>query len=154
MKIQMITDSWKMKKDGSQNWIQARVPGSIYSNLLQCGELKNPYVGENQYEVFEKSFDNYVFAADMIVHSSMLDSDRLFLRFDGIDTVSTIILNGMEIGKTNNMHRSWEYEVKTLLREGINTMEVRLQSPLQYIQEKQKEHPLWGLLLRFRDTAI
>ena len=44
-----LNENWSMRKSGDTKWRPASIPGSVYSNLLEQGEMKNPYYGENQY---------------------------------------------------------------------------------------------------------
>ena len=51
--------------------------------------------------------------------------DWAVLRFEGLDTFATILLNGEEIGRTANMFIAHEFEVGSRLRVGVNHLEVR-----------------------------
>ena len=44
------------------------------------------------------------------------DFSSIFLRFEGLDTVADVYLNGELLGQPLNMHRVWEYEVQSLLK--------------------------------------
>ena len=39
----------------------------------------------------------------------------------GLDTVATVELNGRVLGRTQNMHRGYRFDVRELLRDGDNT---------------------------------
>ena len=51
---------------------------------------------------------------------------RLAIEFDGIDTVSNITLNGVALGMTANQHRSFRFDVSTIMRNTGNTLVVEL----------------------------
>jgi beta-mannosidase len=47
------------------------------------------------------------------------------LQFDGLDTFATILLNGKQVGVTDNMFIPHEFEVSNWLKPGTNAIEVR-----------------------------
>lgn len=145
MEIQNLNGRWRMRQQGETEWLDAQIPGSVYSNLLELQKIPDPYYRENQDEVCVLSQNDYVFEREFDVSAGMFRHDLLFLRFDGLDTLADIWLNGECIGHADNMHRVWEYEVKQRLKEGKNTLSVQFASPIRYITQKQEEYPLWGV---------
>ena len=75
---------------------------------------------------------------------SILDCTHQILRFEGIDTLSEVRLNGVVLGRTNNMHITWEFDVRGILRPGKNTLEVTVFSPTRFIREADKQYHLGG----------
>ena len=75
----------------------------------------------------------------------MLSCSKVILRCEGLDTLTDIRINGQLIASTNNMHRTYEFDVKDVLKEGENDIHITLYSPTQYISKKHKETPLWGV---------
>lgn len=61
-----------------------------------------------------------------------------------MDTLADIRLNGTHLGRAENMHRVWEYDVKGLLRPE-NTVEVHFESPMRAAHEAAAKYPLWGV---------
>ena len=76
------------------------------------------------------------------VSAALLAEDRVFLVCDGLDTLATVSLNGQELGKTDNMSRRYEWEVKSLLRAGENQIVVDFDSPIRYCAEQQAKRPM------------
>src|SRR5699024_3693272 len=64
--------------------------------------------------------------------------ERVDLVLDGLDTVTTIALNGRELGDTANMHRSYRFDVRHALEQGTNTLVVSFRSALEYAEEQQE----------------
>lgn len=65
--------------------------------------------------------------------SSVHDHSRVILIFFGIDTISTIRLNGQVLGRTDNMFVRYQYDVKdALLASGeMNSLVVDIENPIQ-----------------------
>jgi len=47
---------------------------------------------------------------DQILHALHREKEKAILVFEGVDTISTISLNGVTIGKTDNMFRRYVNE--------------------------------------------
>ena len=139
-----LNGQWKMRKS-EETWIDAKVPGSVYSNLLEAGLIDDPFWRENEYDAEKISLDDYEFEKSFIVDKEILDSDRVILHFDGIDTLAEIMLNGKLLGNSNNMHRTLEYDIKDSIKPGENTLLLKFSSPIKFILEKHMERPLWGV---------
>ncbi len=100
---------------GDEDWLEARVPGDVHLDLTRHGLLPDPYYGLNfrkHYWVEEKEWwyrrrfrapkEGYV---------------RAFLVFEGVDTLCTAWLNGVELGSHGNMFTPWRIDVTGLLEE-------------------------------------
>ena len=140
-----LNENWSMRKSGDTKWRPASIPGSVYSNLLEQGEMKNPYYGENQYEVCEISRNDFEFACYFKVTEDIIAQEKNFLQFDGLDTLVDIYLNGQKLGRADNMHRTWRYDVTGAINTELNELKLYFYSPIRYIEEKQAERPLWGV---------
>lgn len=91
----------------------AKVPGCFEYNLYLIGKAPDPCFSDNIYE-FRKyeSYHQWYFTS--------FDSEfgHGVLRFDGIDTVADIIVNGKIVGKADNMFIPHEYEADGLKSTG------------------------------------
>ena len=110
--------------------IPAQVPGSIHTDLLAAGLIPDPYLDEN-----EKTL-SWIGLADWTYRTTIdgVDPDadeRHDLVFDGVDTVASIRLNGVEIASVQNMHRPHRIDVTSALRAGENELEVAFRSPIR-----------------------
>ena len=74
----------------------------------------------------------------------MLDCPCQVLRFEGVDTVADIRLNGVLLAHVENMHRTFEFDVAGILKPGENWLEVKLYSPTRWIREKYAQSPADG----------
>ncbi len=142
--VQQLDGEWTLKGDNGSE-IKAAVPCSVYDCLIRAGRLPDPYFGDNQYAAESLSDGNYVFELNFYADKDILACDRIYLRFYGIDTLAEIELNGAVVGKAENMHRTYEYDVKEAISGGSNILRVKLFSPLAYIRSAQAAKPAWGV---------
>jgi beta-mannosidase len=80
------------------------------------------------------------------VPEDFLKMQHQLLRCDGLDTLATITVNGHQVARTDNMFRTWEFNVRQWLKPGANSIEVVFDSVLPYIADKEKERhlPTWN----------
>ena len=131
----ILNQGWRMHKAGDAEFVPASVPGSVYSCLLAAGKMEDPFWRDNEMKALRIMDDDYEFVTEFDVDKNTLKCDAVILRFDGVDTVADITLNGEVIGSVKNMHRTFEFEVKDLLKAEGNELKVYFHSPNKYIAE-------------------
>lgn len=92
------------------------------------------------FHLMEKDFE---YKRSFTITESDLTSDAIILHCEGIDTLSHVYLNGKKVADTDNMHRTWEWEVKKLLQPGENEIAVLFDSPLKYVAAENEKRPCW-----------
>jgi beta-mannosidase len=140
-----LNGKWRVRCTTEDYEIEANVPGSVMNDLLSQGMMDDPFYRDNEDEALVIASKDYQYEREFEVAEDFLREDSIRVQFDGLDTLAEIHLNGHLLANTNNMHRTYEFEVKHLLKAGVNKISVLLKSPVNYILEKQKETPLWGV---------
>lgn len=136
MKKQWIHNGWQMCCLKDQEWMEATVPGDVYSDLLANGKMEDPFFKDNEYQAKALMEEEYEYRTEFEFSEKEFENARkIFLHFDGIDTLADVYLNEKHLGETISMHRIWEFSVKELLKEGKNQLRVVLHSPLKYMAE-------------------
>ncbi|MFE5337916.1 glycoside hydrolase family 2 protein [Isoptericola sp. NPDC056573] len=109
--------------------VPATVPGTVHTDLLAAGLIPDPYLDDHE------ALLKWVSACDWEYRTTIAwqpdGHDRQDLVFDGLDTVATITLNGVEVARTANQHRRYRWDVSALLRPGANELAVRFASPVR-----------------------
>lgn len=134
MIFQTLNGNWTMNEKGSEAFIDAKVPGSVLSALLVQHRIQDPYFGTNEYSIKEIFRSDYYFTREFEVLPELLEQERIRLCCKGIDTLSRIYINNVLVGHTENMHRTYNFEVKSLLSAGVNVITIEILSPLNYIE--------------------
>ncbi len=137
-----LNGKWKMKQTDKATWIDARVPGSVYSDLLTAGQMEDPFYRENEYDALEISKNDFEYFREFQVNSLVLAHDRVVLCCEGLDTICDIFINGNKILEACNMHRTYEISIKNIIFNGVNTIRAVFHSPVRYCLEKQQKNPL------------
>lgn len=131
---------WQMRELGSTAWQEAVVPGTVYTDLLRNGKMEDPFWKDNEDKICALMEKDYEYRCRFTLLPGMLKNHRVVLHFDGLDTLAEIYVNQTYAGKAFNMHRIWEFDVKDLLQEGENELQVIFHSPLKYIAEAYKKY--------------
>ena len=131
---QYISKNWQMRRVGEAAQL-AVVPGSVYTDLLRRGEMEDPFWKDNEIRALSLMEKDYEYVTCFDAEKELLASSRILLRFDGLDTIADIYLNGTQVGAAYNMHRIWEYDVTHILKETGNELKVLLHSPLKFIRD-------------------
>lgn len=137
-----LNGKWQMKRVVETDWINATVPGSVYSDLLNEGKIEDPFYRENENEAFKISEHDYEYKRTFLVDESVLSHEKVFLLCEGLDTICELFINGKKVLDACNMHRTYEVDVKEVLKEGTNEIHVLFRSPVAYLNKKQQEKPL------------
>ena len=136
MKTISLNGAWTLEIPASAfGAVPAAVPGSVYHDLLTAGCIEDPFWRDNETEALKLMENDFVYSRRFEVGADLLGCESVILRCEGLDTLAEIRVNGALAGTAENMHRIWEYDVKSLLREGENDISVRFASPTKYIRE-------------------
>lgn len=139
-----LNGEWQMKRSDEKDWGTITVPGSVYSGLLKQGRIPDPFYRDNEIEVRELSDHDYLFRRSFTADSALLSEEKVLLRCEGLDTVCDLYLNGQLFAHAENMHRTYEFDIKELLQEGENELLLCFFSPSQYATEAYEKCPIWS----------
>jgi beta-mannosidase len=110
----------------------ATVPGCVHTDLLAAGLIPDPYLDDNEERQHWIGHTDWLYECEFDWADE--GHDRVDLVCAGLDTVASLSLNGVALGTTANMHRSYRYAVRDLLRPGRNRLAVRFDSVHRYAE--------------------
>jgi len=99
-----------------RSWQTAHVPGDNIQDLLRHKLIKDPFYGMNAEKLKWTEECLWVYRRRFVAPKRL--EGRADLVFDGLDTFATVFLNRQVIGRTDNMHRPWRFDVGGRLRLG------------------------------------
>jgi beta-mannosidase len=137
---------WQVTREGTADVIPATVPGCIHTDLLAAKKISDPFYRDNERKVQWIGEADWTYRRSFDVPEYLLNREYVLLRCEGLDTLAVIRVNGHEVAKTDNMFRTYEFDVKKLLKPGSNDIEIRFDSVLPIIRAKEKERklPTWN----------
>lgn len=146
MTHQSLSGEWNFRQLGMTEWLPASVPGGVHTDLLALGKIPDPFVGDNEKRVqwvadtdweYRRSFTTLAASGNGV-------GTRQFLVCDGLDTLAEVSLNGQLLGKADNMHRQWQWDVTDQIKSGDNEISILFRSPAAFAREKQAQQRLTG----------
>ncbi len=132
---------WQFRCVTDPVWHPATVPGSVLSDMLENKMIDDPFWRENEYPTRDLFDEDFEYCRTFTVDEALLANERISLICEGLDTLATVTLNGQVILKADNMHRTWEVDIKPTLLPGENRIHVRFASPNRFIKEKFEQYP-------------
>ncbi|WP_432049693.1 glycoside hydrolase family 2 protein [Verrucosispora sp. NA02020] len=115
--------------------VPATVPGCVHTDLLAADLIPDPYLDDNETALAWIGRTDWVYETTFDRPDG--DHQRLDLVCAGLDTVATITLNGVEVGRTENMHRAYRFDLTSLLRAEDNSLAVRFDSAYRYAEAQR-----------------
>ncbi len=141
-----LNGAWTLYKQGDPTPIPATVPGCVHTDLLANHLLDDPFYRDNELKQMWIGETDWHYQRTFTVTPELLAHDRVLLRCHGLDTLATLRVNGVEIGRADNMFRTWEFDVKSALQAGENSIEVAFAAPMTYacqMDAEKGEYPGW-----------
>ncbi|MEO1165228.1 MAG: glycoside hydrolase family 2 protein [Chloroflexota bacterium] len=140
MKLIPLNGAWTVQKLGDDDVIPATVPGCVHTDLFTAGRIPDPTHGTHAQAMLWIGETDWVYKRTFEVERSFLRLRRVILRCEGLDTLATIRINGIEVGKSANMFHAHEFNIKKALRRGENTIEIIFSAPLIYLRQMDAEN--------------
>ncbi|MBQ8146770.1 MAG: glycoside hydrolase family 2 protein [Clostridia bacterium] len=137
----MVINDWKMDFD-KYTGLACTVPCDMYSVLYEHGYIDDPYYGTNEDKLTALSRKDSVFYSELSLNKEELKCEKIDLTFYGIDTICDIYFNGALLDSVKNMHRMYEYDVKSLAKEK-NEIKLYIKAPIPYFEKEEANHHLY-----------
>ena len=154
MTVLHLRDNWILTVLGENVYnipnapIDTKVPSTVYGTLLEKGLMPDPYYRDNELKATRLMENDFAYETTFTLDGKDREADRLFLRFDGIDTLADVYLDGELLGTAYNMNRVWEYDITARVKDDeedtVYHLKVVLHSPTRYISQENERCPVGG----------
>ncbi|ALO98351.1 Beta-galactosidase [Streptomyces hygroscopicus subsp. limoneus] len=132
-----VPSHWVLQGDGAYG-------RPLYTNIRYPFPLDPPHVpDENPTGDYRRHFD---------LPADWSDAERVVLRFDGVESLFRVWVNGVEIGSASGSRLAHEFDVTSAVRTGGNVVAVRVHqwSAASYLEDQDQ----WWLPGIFRDVTV
>ena len=137
----LSSEKWSFKKTTDSNWLSAKIPGTVHTDLLASKVIPDPFFGTNEKLVQWIENADWEYQTTFSISKSELANQNCILQFDGLDTYAKVFLNGNKILDADNMFRTWKVEVKSKLKLGQNNLRIVFASAVKIGKEAAKKLP-------------
>ena len=123
--VQSLNQGWTFTGDTLSINMQVDVPSVVQQSLYENGIIPHPYLGTVENELLWISDHPWDYTLRFNTDKELLEKENVELEFEGIDTYAEVSLNGEKLFFADNQFRTWKQEVKSLLKEKDNLLEVQ-----------------------------
>ncbi len=128
--IVSLNGIWKLEDSRGDFKLEVEVPGDVFSALIDKGLMPHPYVGRNELLFRELEERDWIYRKVFRVEDTHVENVELV--FEGVDTVADVYLNGVHLGRCEDMFLEYRFDVKGVLRPGENEILVKIASPVKH----------------------
>ncbi len=132
---------WKLRCEARGIEVDYPVPGDVHSALIAAGQIPHPYKGTNERACRWVADEDWVATREFVLDE--VGEGEYYLDIDYLDTVATVLVNGVEVLKAENCFRRYRPDVTKALKAGENVVEVHLHSNTKAANAKQAAQPFY-----------
>jgi len=112
------------------NWIEATVPGTVFTSYVNAGLEKDPNFGDNIYNVDRTKYNrNFWYRTEFRVPENFT-KERIWLNFRGVNRRGQIYLNGVKIGVLDGFMDKGKFDITgRVLKKALNVLALLVSVP-------------------------
>jgi beta-galactosidase/beta-glucuronidase len=100
-----------------RNWVNAVVPGAVFTSYVNAGIEKDPNWADNIYKVDQSKYNrNFWYRTEFL--AGINDGEKLWLNFEGINRRGEIFLNGTRLGMLDGFMQRGKFDITGLVKQG------------------------------------
>lgn len=126
-----LHSNWQFRQAEKAEWLNAEVPGTIHTDLLNNGKIEDPFYRTNEKDQQWIELEDWEYKTIFMADHEIVTKDNILLDFQGLDTYADVYLNDSLILSANNMFRSWQVDVNQIIKRGENELRIIFHSPIK-----------------------
>ncbi len=134
-------EKWTFSQQGKNDFLPAKVLGTVHTDLLQNKRIPDPFFGDNEKKLQWIEEENWVYKTNFNLSEKEFQNAHINLIFNGLDTFADVFLNEKKILFADNMFRTWKVDAKKFIKKGNNTLEIIFYSASKKGKELAKQLP-------------
>lgn len=138
MKIS-LNGEWRFRQLDSDNWLDAKVPGCNFLDLMDNKIIPDPFYGDNEKQVQWVNEKDWEYSKSFELTEEMLSADSLMLHFDMLDTICDVFVNSKKVVSAINCHISYDLSIREYAVSGENNLRIVFYSPAQYVKKARRK---------------
>ena len=143
-----VNKNWEFKQQTTLNNHTAKdflpvaqFPTVAHIDLLQHGLIKDPYIDTNELDSLWVNDADFTYKTTLPSINNNPETTKLYLIFDGLDTIVTVFLNGEKILESTNMHISHRIDITSHIKSSSSTdhvLELKFKNAPEYAKSEMK----------------
>lgn len=137
----LSSENWSFKKISDSNWLPAKIPGTVHTDLYNNKIIPNPFFGNNEKDLQWIENETWEYQTSFKISKEELNNQNTILQFEGLDTYAEVFLNNKKVLEANNMFRTWKVDAKNDLKVGKNNLKIVFKSAVEIGKAKAQKLP-------------
>ena len=136
-----LESAWKFRKAGDAEWLPAKVPGCVHTDLIDHQKIADPFFRKNELDVNWIETTDWEYETTFTLSNEIAAASNINVQFDGLDTYADVYLNDSLVLEADNMFIAWTVQAKKYLKPGENKLRIYFHSAVNVGMEKLKKVP-------------
>ncbi|XP_025081545.1 beta-mannosidase-like isoform X2 [Pomacea canaliculata] len=141
MQIVDLRGLWNVSNTKHGISVPGQVPGSMYTALLDNKVIEDPLYRDNDVKLAWIGNENWTYTRYFNVDNSVWSSQSILLVAEGLDTIATVYINEIKIGRSENMFVRNTFDVKSAVKPGNNSIKVVFESAVGFAAKQAQKIP-------------
>src|SRR5665213_227035 len=103
-------------KYNSGGWVNAVVPGAVFTSYVNAGIEKDPNYGDNIYQVDKSKYNRNFWYRTTFATPAANNNQQIWLNFEGINRKGEIFLNGYRLGELDGFMQRGKFNITNLVK--------------------------------------
>lgn len=139
--IKTLNGEWLFKQTNKNEWKTAAVPGCNFLDLMNNGDIPDPFTGINEAKVDWVGKNDWEYKKSFTITEDELLFNDIFLNCKMLDTICDVFINSRLLFKGNNCFKAYSKSIKDFIKPGENEIHIIFFSPVNYVNEKYRQCP-------------
>ncbi|MEM9955760.1 MAG: glycoside hydrolase family 2 protein [Chloroflexota bacterium] len=135
-----LNGAWELIQANDETVIPATVPGCVHTDLMANDMFPDYNYRDNEALMQWIGETDWTYRRTFTLTREFTRLKQVILRCEGLDTLATIRINGINVASTDNMFRTYEFDVKRVVRAGDNLIEITFRAPMPYLRQMDAEN--------------
>lgn len=134
-----LNGEWSFGKANEAKRYMAKVPSCNFADLTENKVIEDPFYKKNESECQWVGDESWVYERTFNMSDESVNNSFILLHCDMLDTLCEVFVNGTLVGKGENCHIGYEFDIKNVIKTGENSVKIVFYSPVKYIKEMQEK---------------
>jgi beta-mannosidase len=151
MRQLLLTTGWQLRQRDihqpldvdfatDRGWLPTTIPSSVHETLIAADKLQDPFVGLNEEGAQWIGENDWLYRCEFTLDADLFDARTLTLCCDGLDTIATLWLNGIQLFSSDNMFVPQRVDISEVARVGQNELRILFESPVRVGKQREETH--------------
>ncbi|MFA5423162.1 MAG: sugar-binding domain-containing protein [Phycisphaerae bacterium] len=137
---QYPTAARRMRDLDEGEWLDCTIPNSIFTNLIEANKIDRRDIEAEPENYKWVSDEPWVFRRGFDAPEQLLESDKIELACDGLDTVASVWLNEKLLGRCDNMFIQHRFDITKYIKPADNQILIKFDPAVAHAEKLMERY--------------